>query len=103
MRKKKQLDIWSATQPLLLRALSEQARPFTEEVPSPIEEEVPPMSNGDIQDRLLGGELRCEFERTLNGEYCTENAEVRLDGLLVCERHAGQLRLEERVAYWRAI
>ena len=30
-------------------------------------------------------------------------SEVRLDGLRLCERHATQLRLRERVAYWRAI
>jgi hypothetical protein len=30
-------------------------------------------------------------------------SEVRLEGLLLCEHHAEQLRLEELVAYWRAI
>jgi hypothetical protein len=45
----------------------------------------------------------CEFELTLKGEYCKENAEVRLDGSRLCERHASRLRLDERVAYWRAI
>src|SRR5215203_1307734 len=45
----------------------------------------------------------CEFDRTLKGEYCTENGEVRLDGLRLCSRHAGLLRLEERTAYWRAM
>jgi hypothetical protein len=45
----------------------------------------------------------CEFERTLKGEYCTENGEVRLDGLRLCSRHAGLLRLEERIAYWQAM
>ena len=45
----------------------------------------------------------CEFDRTLKGEYCTENGEVRLDGLRLCNRHAGLLRLEERMAYWQAM
>src|SRR5215218_125231 len=40
---------------------------------------------------------------SLKGEFCTENAEIRLDGLRVCERHAERLQLEERVAYWRAM
>ena len=61
------------------------------------------MSDGNIQDRLFGGELRCEFELTLNGEYCAQNAGVSLDGLRLCEPHADRLRLDERVAYWRAI
>jgi len=45
----------------------------------------------------------CEFDRTLKGEYCTENGEVRLDGLRLCGRHADRLLLQERIAYWRAI
>jgi hypothetical protein len=49
------------------------------------------------------GQDWCEFERTLKGEYCTENGEVRLDGLMLCNRHAGLLRLEERMAYWKAM
>jgi hypothetical protein len=81
----------------------EQARPFIGEVASPTEGKVPPMSDGYIQDRLFGGELRCEFELTLNGEYCAQNAGVSLDGLRLCEPHAERLWLEERVAYWRAM
>jgi hypothetical protein len=52
-----------------------------------------------------GGERQywCEFERTRKGEYCGQRAHVSLDGLLLCEAHARQLRLEERVAYWRAM
>ena len=61
------------------------------------------MSDAYIQHQGFQGEHRCEFERTLKGEYCEEKSEVRLDGLRVCERHAYRLRLEERVAYWRAI
>ena len=61
------------------------------------------MRNGRTRDRLPGGEPRCVFEGTLGGEYCEEKAEVSLDGLGLCKRHADQLRLQERVAYWRAI
>jgi hypothetical protein len=61
------------------------------------------MSDAYIQHQGFQGGHCCEFERTLKGEYCEEKSEVRLDGLRVCERHAYRLRLEERVAYWRAI
>jgi hypothetical protein len=61
------------------------------------------MSGEHIQHRGLGGESRCEFERSLKGEYCPEDAEVRLNGLTLCERHADLLRLKERLTYWRAI
>ena len=61
------------------------------------------MFDGSIHSR--GGEEQywCEFESTLKGEYCRQRGHVSLDGLLLCETHAQRLRLEERVAYWRAI
>ena len=49
------------------------------------------------------GTFRCEFERTLKGEYCGQEGQLRLDGLLLCVTHTRQLILEERVAYWRAM
>lgn len=61
------------------------------------------MSDGYAQDRLPGGETRCEFESALTGEYCGQAGEVGLDGLWLCEHHADLLRLREQVAYWRAI
>ncbi len=61
------------------------------------------MADGYIQYRGFQGESHCEFERTLRGEYCTENAEVKLDGLRLCECHAERLRLEERTTCYRAI
>jgi hypothetical protein len=56
-----------------------------------------------IQHGGLRRESRCEFERTLKGEYCPEDGEIRLDGLTLCNLHAYRLRLEERVTYWRAM
>ena len=61
------------------------------------------MSYRYIEDRGLTRESRCQFERTLRGEYCPEDGEVRLVGLTLCDRHAEGLRLEERITYWRAI
>jgi hypothetical protein len=61
------------------------------------------MSEAHIPPRGFREDHRCEFERTLRGEYCTEYGEVRPDGLKLCERHAERLRLEERVAYWLAM
>ena len=61
------------------------------------------MADGYIQHRGTRSEFRCEFERTLKGEYCPENGEVKLDGSMLCNRHADRLRVEERVTYWRAI
>jgi len=61
------------------------------------------MADGYIQHRGTRSEARCEFDRTLKGEYCPENGEVKLDGSMLCNRHADRLRLEERVTYWRAM
>ena len=61
------------------------------------------MADGYIQHGSSRSEFRCEFERTLKGEHCPENGEVRLDGSMLCNRHADRLRVEERVTYWRAM
>ena len=61
------------------------------------------MADGYIQDGHLGGEPRCGYEGTLEGEYCPEVGEIELDVLILCGCHADRLRLQERAAYWRAI
>ena len=61
------------------------------------------MFDGRIHYQGGEGQDWCEFERTLKGEHCTEESEITLDGLLLCETHARELILEERVAYWRAM
>src|SRR5918998_5418080 len=61
------------------------------------------MFDGLIHYQGNEGQYWCEFERALKGEYCGQRGQLRLDGLLLCETHARQLRLEERVAYWIAI
>jgi hypothetical protein len=61
------------------------------------------MFEGRIHHQGNKGQYWCEFESTLKGEYCGQRAHVSLDGLLLCEAHAQRLRLEERVAYCRAI
>src|SRR5215212_4209127 len=46
---------------------------------------------------------RCEVSDTLAGGYCEKPGTQRtIDGLL-CEAHARQFRLDERIACWEAI
>jgi hypothetical protein len=45
----------------------------------------------------------CEFEATLKGEYCEQIGEVRLDGLLLCNRHARRLESQDRIDLLRGI
>ena len=48
-------------------------------------------------------QLRCEVSKTLKGEYCENpGTQGTIDGLL-CEPHARQFGLEERIACWEAI
>src|SRR5215211_7608607 len=48
-------------------------------------------------------QLRCEANKTLKGVYCeTPGTQRTVDGLL-CEAHARQFGLEERIACWEAI
>jgi hypothetical protein len=48
-------------------------------------------------------QLRCEVSKTLKEGYCENPGTQRtIDGLL-CEQHARQLGLEERIACWEAI
>jgi hypothetical protein len=48
-------------------------------------------------------QLRCEASKTLKGDSCENpGTERTIDGLL-CEQHARQLGLEERIACWEAI
>ena len=61
------------------------------------------MSDGYTEYGGLGQASRCQFERTLRGEFCVEGGVVGQGGLRLCARHAERLRVEERLNYWRAI
>jgi hypothetical protein len=61
------------------------------------------VSDGYIEHGGSGGASRCQFERTLRGEFCGEDGVLSQRGLGLCVRHAERLRLEERLNYWRAI
>ena len=47
-------------------------------------------------EHSANGQPCCEFDHTLKGGCCEKRGEVRLHGLLLCERHAMQLMLEDR-------
>jgi hypothetical protein len=61
------------------------------------------MSQRTTSNRLAKEQPRCEVGDTLMGGYCEKPGTHRtIDGLL-CEQHARQLGLEERIACWEAI
>jgi len=88
----------------LLRAVGKVGPTFySGEIPGPTGGEVFLMSDGRIYYLHTGNRPSCGVEGTLEGGHCEEVAEVRLDGLFLCERHATQLRLAEQVACWEAM
>jgi hypothetical protein len=61
------------------------------------------VSKKTTSDRHAKENLRCEMSKTLKGDSCENPGTQRtIDGLL-CEQHARQLGLEERIACWEAI
>lgn len=49
------------------------------------------------------GQPRCQVSHTLEGGDCDERGKVRMDGLLLCERHARRLEARDRVALLQGI
>jgi hypothetical protein len=54
-------------------------------------------------ERHAKEQLRCEVNKTLEGGYCENPGTQRTTDGLLCEKHARQLGLEERIACWEAI
>ena len=43
---------------------------------------------------------RCEIDHFLGGTSCAEPGKVALEGLVFCEKHALEVKLEEQIACW---
>jgi hypothetical protein len=46
---------------------------------------------------------RCEIDHFLGGTSCAEPGKVALEGLVFCEKHALEVKLEEQIACWRGM
>ena len=46
---------------------------------------------------------RCQVAETLQGGYCERSGKVEFAGLVLCERHAGQLEAQDRMALLEGI
>jgi PAS domain S-box-containing protein len=58
---------------------------------------------GNKQDRLHEGVLQCEFEEILLGERCGLPGKIWSEGKLLCETHARQTELQERIDLLRGV
>ena len=61
------------------------------------------MSKLTTSDPRAKEQLRCEVSNTLKGGYCENPGTHRTIDRLLCEPHARQFGLEERIACWEAI
>jgi hypothetical protein len=46
---------------------------------------------------------RCESDHFFSGSSCAEPGKVDLEGLVFCEKHALEIKLEEQIACWRGM
>src|SRR5215203_3604626 len=61
------------------------------------------MSAKKTEGRRLQQRYRCESDHLFGSMSCEREAEEELDGLVLCERHALQAKLEGQIECWRAI
>ena len=57
----------------------------------------------NVDDRPAIAYPRCEVDETLRGGYCELSGKVRFKGLLLCERHAGQIEAQDRIGLLEGI
>ena len=46
---------------------------------------------------------RCEIDHFFSGTSCAEPGKVDLEGLVFCEKHALEIKLEGQIACWRGM
>jgi hypothetical protein len=56
-----------------------------------------------VNDRPTIAYLHCEVSETLQGGYCERSGQVGFKGLLLCERHARQLKAQDRTGLLEGI
>jgi hypothetical protein len=61
------------------------------------------MSEKKTEGHTLQQRYRCESDHLFGSTSCEREASVELDGLVLCERHALQAKLEGQITCWRAI
>jgi hypothetical protein len=61
------------------------------------------MSDKKMEGRTLQQRYRCEFDHLFGSESCEREASVELDGLVLCEEHALQAKLEGQIECCRAM
>jgi hypothetical protein len=58
------------------------------------------MRENKAQGHSLEKRSPCEINHLFNGASCVEAAKEKVDGLLLCERHALEVKLEGQISCW---
>jgi hypothetical protein len=69
-------------------------------IPSEVSKEVLLMGENKAQRHSSQNGSRCEINHLFEGASCWQAAEEKVDGLLLCEHHALEARLEGQVECW---
>src|SRR5918994_7511404 len=61
------------------------------------------MRENKAQGHSPGKGSQCEINHLFGGASCVEAAQEKVDGLLLCERHALEVKLEGQISCWGGI
>src|SRR5918994_2102002 len=69
-------------------------------IPSAVSKEALLMRENKAQRHTSENRSRCEINHLFDGASCVEAAKEKVDGLLLCERHALEAKLEGQIECW---
>src|SRR5215208_2628215 len=69
-------------------------------IPGAVSKEALLMRENKAQRHSSQGRSLCQIEHLFDGASCIEAAEEKVDGLLLCERHTLEAKLEGQISCW---
>src|SRR5215208_4527829 len=69
-------------------------------IPSAVSKEALLMRDNKAQRHTSENRSRCEVYHLFDGASCVEAAKEKVDGLVLCERHALEAKLEGQIECW---
>src|SRR5215218_10113005 len=69
-------------------------------IPSAVSKEAILMRENKAQRHTSENRSPCEINHLFGGASCVEAAEEKVDGLLLCERHTLEVKLEGQISCW---
>src|SRR5215211_8645465 len=74
--------------------------PANRGIPGAVSKEALLMRENKAHRHSLQGRTRCEINHLFGGARCTEAGKEKVDSLLLCERHALEVKLEGQIECW---